>query len=446
MKNCAAVGTTSILSSLINLKMLGNASAQTIPVSGDYKALICVFLDGGNDSFNMLTPYEDIPYNEYNEVRGELALSHDELLSITDHDGTRYGLHPSMTAMKSLYDSDELAFIANVGALKQPTVKADLVGSLANAPLGLFSHSDQQMHWQTSTPEKRSSQGWGGRMADLLSSQNTRGNVAMNIALGGVNIYQNGQSSSPYTVTPNSLPTLTGYETDDVFRNAVDSLLEHDYQNLLRQSYADSTRRAIDTGMLYRDAIQSAPTLDTVFPNGTNDVELIAQTIASRELLGIKRQTFFLRIQGWDFHDSLIAGQNTQLTSVTQKLASLWAAIKEMGLENDVVIYTASDFGRSLTANGNGTDHAWGGNQFVIGGQVKGGRIYGEYPESLALGSELDMDPGRGRILPTTSTDEYFAELASWFGVSNSELSEVLPNLGRFYTVGSSTPPMGFLL
>ena len=167
-------------------------------------------------------------------MRGELALSHDELLSITDHDGTRYGLHPSMTAMKSLYDSDELAFIANVGALKQPTVKADLVGSLANAPLGLFSHSDQQMHWQTSTPEKRSSQGWGGRMADLLSSQNTRGNVAMNIALGGVNIYQNGQSSSPYTVTPNSLPTLTGYETDDVFRNAVDSLLEHDYQNLLR--------------------------------------------------------------------------------------------------------------------------------------------------------------------------------------------------------------------
>jgi len=447
--NCAALGSTGVLSSLLNLQMVNSAAGASLPAGNDFRALVCLFLDGGNDAFNTLTPYEVDPFTEYQNVRGPLALSRESLLPITDQDGTRYGLHPSLTEIQELYHSSDLAFLANVGTLRERVEKADIVGQFESAlvPTGLFSHSDQAMHWQTSMPETRSSIGWGGRMADLLAPVNQRGTTAMNISLGGINIFQTGNGASPYAVNSRSLPELQDYDSDAIFRSAVDSLLEHEYQNQLRQTYATAMRKAIDTGNLYREALAAVPELTTQFPNSSlgREFRIVARTLAAREALGLRRQTFFVRAGGWDFHDALLSSQANLLRDVSQCVAAFWEALEELGLRNDTLLYSASDFGRSLTANGNGTDHAWGGNHFILGGPVQGGRLYGSYPESLALDSALDIDPGRGRLLPTTSTDEYFAELACWFGVSRADLPMVLPNIRRFYDLTSSASPIGFL-
>lgn len=456
--SCTAVGATSLFSTLINLRSAG-AIAQLPPIrprrravqGDDYRALVCLFLAGGNDSFNMLVPRGAAEYGEYAAIRADLALARSSLLPLTSSqgDGRKFGVHSAMPEVQQLFESGDLAFVANVGSLVQPTTKAGIEAGTVRVPLGLYSHSDQIAHWQTSLPDQRSSLGWAGRTADLLRSSNSNSLVSMNVSLGGMNVFQSGSRVVPYAIrsSGNGSIGVEGYGDVDPFNRlrtvAIDSLLDHQYQNLFVNSFAERARSAVDANERFASALGGVQPLATQF--SANEVSqsfrMIARTIAARQALGVRRQTFFVLFGGWDHHDEVLKAQAAMLPVVSKALHEFHGALNELQMLNNVVTFTASDFARTLTSNGQGSDHAWGGNHMVMGGPVAGRRIYGAYPQ-LYAGNELDM--GRGRLVPTISCDEYFAELASWLGVADSDLTTVLPNLGRFYTPGS-TAPIGFL-
>jgi uncharacterized protein (DUF1501 family) len=285
-------------------------------------------------------------------------------------------------------------------------------------------------------------------MADVLGDVNSNPNISMNISLSGSNVFQSGNVSAHYTITANGSRGLRGYQgsslLDQVRTEAIDSMLAMTYQHLFEQTFAARMRGAIDAHLEFSAAIDALPPLQTLFSDTrlSQTFRMIAQTIAARGTLGMTRQTFFVNVGGWDHHDEVLLNQEQMLPVVSTALGEFHSALVELGVENDVTTFTASDFGRTLTSNGRGSDHAWGGNHIVMGGAVNGGEIYGSFPD-LYAGSSLDT--GRGRLIPTTSVDEYFAELALWFGVPRRDLELVLPNVTRFYDPASSAPPLGML-
>ena len=462
--SCAAVGSASLFSTLMNLRMTNSAaaeglsqvpsySANQLAGGDDYQALVCIFLAGGNDSFNMLVPYNNSAYNEYATIRADLALPKGDLLPIheTGGNGRSYGIHPAMPEVQQLFADGDLTFVANVGTLVEPTTLAGIESGLANLPLGLYSHSDQIMHWQTSVPDKRTGFGWGGRTADLLHALNDNDTISMNISLSGTNLFQTGTTLTEYSIVPwgNGAIQIHGHDniwsTRHVLKNAaIESMLDLEYQNLFDQTFATTTRSAIEGSNLFAAAIENVPPLTTQFSDNdlSESLAMVAKTIAARKILGYRRQTFFVMIGGWDHHDEVLDSQMAMLSFVSKAMKEFNDAMIELGVHREVTTFTASDFGRTLTSNGQGSDHAWGGNHMVMGGSVKGRRIYGEYP---LLYENNPLDTGRGRLIPTTSCDEYFAELALWFGVDRADLDMVFPNIGRFYDTSSEDNPIGFL-
>jgi uncharacterized protein (DUF1501 family) len=466
--SCAAVGSIALFNTLLNLRLMNSASAQS---PGDpYKALVCLFLAGGNDSFNMLVPRDAPSYAEYQIVRGGLynatttsgglALPNTGatggLLPLTplgNLGGKEFGLHPAMQRLQSLFENGNAAFVSNVGSLIQPGMTRAMHDAGLNVPFGLYSHSDQIEQWQTAYPEGRTSLGWAGRAADLLQSMNANNGLSMNISLGGTNIWQSGNNVLQYGLNPNGVSSLEGYDqTTDlaawgrspIQSAATDSQLAIDYKNLLEKTFAQKTNRAIDSYKVFQQATSLPLPSGVVFPNTQlgNSFKMVARTIAGRNVLGAQRHTFFVQLGGWDHHDEVISSQQTMLGQVSDAVGAFYDSLTAMGLANQVTTFSASDFGRTLTSNGRGSDHAWGGNHFVVGGDVQGRRLYGEYPSLVA---NNPLDTGRGRLIPTTSVDAYFAELALWFGVPKSSLPLVLPNIGRFYNVASSPSPVGFM-
>jgi len=449
--SCAAVGSASLFSTLLSLGATNSAAGYYTAPEDDYKALVCLFLGGGNDSFNMLVPRSTQEYNEYKRIRADLALAQNSLLPITPStsDGREFGLHPMIPEVKQLFDEGSLGFMANVGTLVEPTTLKSYESGVAKLPLGLYSHSDQIMHWQTSLPDQRSATGWGGRMADLLYAMNNNDKISMNISLAGSNVFQTGRNTVEYSIdAQEGSAGIEGYQGKGVFNElrtaAIESMLDLQYQNLFEQTFVNVTRQAISAHQQFSGAIAGVPALTTTFSNNyiSKSFEMIAKTIAARNTLGMKRQTFFIMFGGWDHHDEVLNAQGRMLPIVSKGLFEFNSALKKLGMQNNVTTFTASDFGRTLTSNGQGSDHAWGGNQMVMGGAVKGGNIYGSYP---SLYANNPLDTGRGRLIPTTSVDEFFAELALWFGVQPSDLSSVLPNIGRFYSTSSSNMPVGFM-
>ena len=446
--SCAAVGSTSLLSTLTNFLLTNSAVAQNAPNFTDYRALICLFLPGGNDSFNMLVP-RGSAYNEYSTVRQDLALPEASLLPITPiNTASRpLGLHPGMTGMKSLFDDSKLSFIANVGSLVRPTTLADFNNS-ASIPYGIFSHSDQQEQWQSSIPDVRSGIGWAGKAADLLVSANQSSNVSMNISISGNNLFQVGNQVVPYTVNANGAVALKGYGEggtfDSIRKTAIDNQLAQSYDNVLERTYSRMKRNSLDAYTQFKAATDTPIPIDTLGNTGLgNSLRQVAKVIAGRTSLGVKRQIFYVQWGGWDFHDNVVSNMNNMIPVVSNAMKSFYDLITSMGVQNNVTLFSASEFGRSLTSNAQGSDHAWGGHQFVMGGAVNGKRIYGAYPD-LYQGNSLDT--GRGRIIPTTSVDQLAAELAIWLGVSKSDLPLVLPNISRFYDINSTANPLGFMM
>jgi uncharacterized protein (DUF1501 family) len=447
-----ALGVSTLPASVLKLKTLNAAALNNSAVFNDeYKALICLFQAGGADSFNMLMPRGTNEYQEYATTRSNLAIPQSSMHTITPatNDGKQYGVHPSMYGVKQLFDQGTLAFLPNIGMMVQPTTKAEYQAGSVPLPLGLFSHSDQIKHWQTASPAVRSSIGWGGKVADLLQSMNNNQTISMNISLSGTNVFQYGNQVYEYSVDPEDGSTgITRYDQTNSFDNLrngmIDSLLSWDYDDIYKDSYVNTIRNARDAHLEFQAAIEAVGAFQTPFSdnNLSDSFKMIAKIIKAQETLGFKRQIFFVNFGGWDHHDDLLQKQEGMYGVMSNALFEFNAVMNEIGMMEQVTTFTASEFGRTLTSNGNGSDHAWGGNVMVSGGAVQGGDFYGTYP-SLELDSESVVG-NRGVLVPGLSTDEYFAELALWFGVSPSDLSLVFPNITNFYTPGGVLP-VGFM-
>jgi len=447
---CLALGTSTLYNSLINLKAMNAIMGSTSTEGDDYKALICVQLSGGNDSYNMLIPRGNTEYAEYAAVRSNLAVPQDQILPINPEitDGRDFGLHPSMTGLRNIFESGKAAFVSNVGTLVEPVTKPGLEMGNVKVPLGLLSHSDQIMHWQTAYPQDRTTIGWGGKMADILKSMNEDIGVSMNISLGGNNVFQRGEDVTEYAINASGGVSILGFDFDEPFFNLmkedVTDMMSQNYEDIFRDSYNGVLKRSVESNEIFNSAVEGA-VVNTQFSNTnlSQKMGMVARSIASREQLGAKRQIFYVDIGGFDNHDELINNHSQLMKVVDDAFSEFYAATEELGVSDCVTTFTISDFARTLTSNGNGTDHAWGGNAIVMGGAVNGKKMYGDYPV-LSLGSDLDL--GSGILLPTTSADEYFAEMALWFGISPNDLSQVFPNIGNFYDVASGEKPLGFMV
>lgn len=457
---CAHVGAVSFLSGMTNMGLLHAAASAnrswvtTAPANGNYKALVCILLSGGNDSFNMLVPKDNDSYNDYAAARTNLAIDQTTLLGINPTNisgGKEFGLHPSMPKIKQLFETEKLSFIANIGALVRPTNMSDYLAT-QDLPVGLYSHSDQMAHWQTSVPDDRNALGWGGRLADLLHSNNNNQDISMNISLDGHNLFQRGNEILPYTASTNlnGSVLLNGSSNNGFYqtlkRETVDNILELNYSNAMEQAYAGIVSNAKSSSVEFDNAVESGPPIVTAFDESDNlqkQLKMAARIIASRNILDVCNQTFYIQLGGFDAHDNNLEEHASLLTRLDDALHNFQLALEELQVEDKVTTFTISDFGRKLVSNGDGSDHAWGGNALVMGAAVNGKQIIGEYPE-LYLGSTLDT--GGGRLIPTTSTDEFYAELALWFGASESDLSNILPNLSNFWIPGQGTSPLGFMV
>ena len=465
---CAALTNTSLLSTLFSLTATNCAVAQSGDLGG-YKALVCLFLFGGNDSFNMLTPLSSGERDDYLAARGgvyspgngALGLPDNTLHSITDNTtGRTFGIHPAMPEMKTLYDQGKLTFLCNVGSLVEPTTMADYQ-SRASLPLGLFSHADLQRHWMTSVPQTRSQiTGWAGRMADMVTgATNSNENISMNISLNNVNMMQTGGSVVPYVITDSGAQEVGWYGPTwtqaKIFSTLADDVLSRSYGNLMEKTFAQQNRNSLDAAIEFNAAVEQQSGVDGYFSENPSSLErqlrMVAKAIGAQNVLGQNRQVYFISRGGWDNHDELINNQNNNLGDISRSLKSFQDAIDGLGMTNNVVTFTASDFARTLSSNGRGSDHAWGGNQIIMGGGVSGGKLHGHYPTSLinpkappSLDS-FDLNTGRGRLIPTTSVDQMAAELAMWYGVANdNNMEQILPNIRNFHSAGSDLP-IGFL-
>lgn len=457
---CSGMSALPLLSTMLNLKLMQSVSAVTVPTNSEYRAIVCILLGGGNDSFNMLVPREASAYAAYQSSRANLALAPNQLININPIGAPQYAVHSAMPELAQLFESGKAAFIANVGSLIEPVQNRQQVrDNLKRLPLGLYSHSDQMEQWQTSIPHSRSGIGWIGRAADLLKDLNQNQAVPMNISLDGSNVLQTGNSVAEYSITPDGAIALNGYspryeqwrDMQNAMSTAVDSQLTLRYGNLLMQTFADRKRKAIEAYETFAAAAEPDLPAGVTFPDTFlgRRLRMIAKAIQGRAAMGARRQTYFIHWGGWDHHNNVIDGQAEMLPQLSAAVGAFQNAMAAINAEQNVTLFTASDFGRTLTSNNRGSDHAWGGNQFVIGGAVQGRRIFGEYP-SLAInpeqGAEVNpLDTGRGRFIPTTSCDQYFAELALWLGVNRSDLPTILPNIRNFFDVSGASAPVGFM-
>ncbi len=468
---CASLGSASIMSTLLNLKMANNAVAAGLPPDpDDRRSLVCLYLHGGIDSYNVLVPKDTARYDQYEEARTNLALPNASTLplnQIAGGDGLDYGLHPAMTAMQEYFNGTgdpvkprRMSMIANIGTLVRETTLAEYQSKTHPLPRSLFSHSDQTEQWQTSLPEGATNlTGWAGRVADVLHATcNANSQTSMSISLAGNNIFQVGRNTQQFVMTSRGALTfsqVSGENHPTAIKNlALRSLMEQEYANLMEKAFAELTDRSLDQQELVQTEFDALADdfAGVTFPNTRigRDLRAALKTISLREALGLRRQTLFVSMGGWDHHSALIAPQQAMLSELSPALAAFQQGLENLNLADSTITFSASDFARTLRSNGSGSDHAWGGNQFILGGPVDGGKILGKFP-SLALDSTDDVGRG-GRIIPTTSVDQLFAELLLWFGLSGrANFEQVLPNLSNFYDVADANPadpttlPIGFL-
>ena len=433
------------------LGLAGIGEAAAFSTAGDYKALVCVFLYGGNDHSNTLIPYDATNYGRYSAIRGGdgvngggIALPRASLANTvlmprgnqTLTDDITYALAPTMPRLKARFDEGVMAPLLNVGPLVAPLTKAQYDSGSVPKPAKLFSHNDQQSTWQSSEPEGSPS-GWGGRMSDLAQSSNTNAMFTAINASGNA-VFLSGETAVPYQVSPSGATLFRPLSTGRLYRSgaaasALETILRSGSGHYFAADHAHTNARSIEYGAFVNNALTNA-NLSTVFPAGNGlaaQLQTVAKLISARGSLGVTRQVFMVSMGGYDNHDGLIGQHEGLLGAVDAALDAFYAATGELGVANKVTTFTASDFGRTLASNGDGSDHGWGSFHFILGGDVEGGRFYGRAP---SVSVDTPDQVGRGRLLPTVSVDEYSATFARWFGVSNSELPSIAPNIGRFAT------------
>lgn len=428
----AALGTGAPFA--MNLAALGAASAQT---ASDYKALVCVFLYGGNDNHNTVIPYDAASYTGYQQARGGIALARNTLLPLTpisNQGGRQFALPPELLPLGALFDAGRAAIVANVGPLLRPTTQAQYQARSVPLPPKLFSHNDQQSVWQASVPEG-AQYGWGGRIGDVLASANAKSTFT-SISIAGNAVWASGQSTQQYQVGPGGAIAVNALANASLFGSAsapqlLRRLVADQRTHVLQNDHTRLIQRALTANQDLRDAMAGVPELQTVFPESSlaSQLKMAARLIAVRDKIGAKRQVFFVSLGGFDHHAFLSNGHPPLLGQLAAALGAFDAALGELNVRTQVATFTASDFGRSLVSNGDGSDHGWGAHHFVVGGAVKGRDIYGQFP-TVAVGT--NEDAGQGRFIPTTSVDQYAASFARWMGLSDAQLTDVLPNLQYF--------------
>jgi uncharacterized protein (DUF1501 family) len=417
-----------------------NALAQS---TTGYKALVCVFLYGGNDANNTLIQFDTAGYSNYAKVRGPLAIPQSQLLQLGAL--PNFALNPNLPDIQTLFDNKNAAFVANVGTLIEPTTKAQFQAG-TDLPTNLFSHPDQQLEWQNAAQSGATPTGWAGRIADQLNaSYNSGAQVPMITSVAGDTLFCNGSASTPVSVSPGNVggaQCSEGTTECGAQLATAQALLSFDSGLTLVQADNSITSNAYSYAKTLTAATQSASPLKTVFPanNGlAAQLKQIAQIIQVRGALGVSRQIFFCGIGNFDTHSDQLVLQNALLAGISPALAAFYAATVEMGVQDSVTSFTMSDFSRTFQPNSNtGSDHAWGSHHIVMGGAVKGGQMYGTFP-TLTL-SGPDDSGTNGRWVPSTGSVQYAATLASWFGVSAAQMPAIFPNIGSF-----SSTNLGFV-
>jgi uncharacterized protein (DUF1501 family) len=432
----------------LNLASIGAAAAaQTVT---DYRALVCVFLFGANDHNNTVIPYDSASYALYNSTRSPIARTMADLLPLTPqvpltgaNAGRQFALPKELAALKPWWDSGNLAILANVGPLIVPTTKAQYTNGSVPLPPKLFSHNDQQSIWQASAPEG-ARYGWGGRLGDLFAANNLNNTFTCNSVAGSA-VFLAGQTATAYQLSTNGSVALNGLQGklfgSSAGATALKTLLTRSNDSLLNQDLVAVTQRAILADQVLSTALASTPELPltTDVTNNTLAAQLrmVARMIAAKDTLGAKRQVFFVALSGFDTHDNQLTVQTGLHTQLANALNFFYSSLSSLGLSQQVTTFTASDFGRTLVSNGDGSDHGWGSHHFILGGAVKGQQFYGTFP---IMGVNNNDEVGSGRLLPTTSVDQYAATLARWFGVGDTDMRLVLPNIGNF-----NTADLGFM-
>ena len=428
-KTMAAGGASGVLGRLGTM----NAYAAS---NSDYKALVGVFLFGGNDPHNTLIPLstQKNTYQDYSTIRGQIAIPQSDLWPISAGAGEAYGLHPKLKEIQSLFGLGKAAFLANVGNLVVPTTRQQYLGQSVKLPQSLFSHSSQQAQWQTASATDVATTGWGGRAADLLGPMNAPSQFPMIVNLGGGSQFSTGMQSNPAIIPPGGPVTLR--PTPLAARTtAFNQLLSFSNGLQLVQASNTVTKRGINDAAILQLALDSTPPLQTPFPTTPLGAQLkmVAQIVAVRNALGMNRQMFFVTLGGFDTHSSQLYSHEVLLEDVSKSLSAFYVATMEMGVADSVTAFTNSEFGRTLQpSSGYGTDHAWGSHAMIVGGAVKGGQIHGTFP-TLALGGPDDAN-SRGTMIPTASIEQYGATLAKWFGVPVDHLPRIFPTLSNFPT------------
>lgn len=426
------------------LNLIQAAMADSTGVD-DYKALVCVFLAGGNDAFNMLVP-NDSYHGTYSATRAGLAIEQSTLLSLNAlappiGEGQSYGLHAGMEGLQSLFNGGSAALLANVGTLVVPTTQADYLNARVPLPPHLFSHNDQQALWQGPTARGLSQQGWLGRVMELVAERNSQSRLPAAISLADQALLLTGATQVPYGLSPFGAVLINA--TDGIGtqaarelarRSAFDTISAGSPAHVFEREYNDIQTRSLEYARVHIEAtatLQAPPEFAGLTSFLAAQLSMVAKTIEARAAIGAGRQAFFVLIGGFDTHDSQLADQPALFTDLSSSLKAFHDATVRMQVSEQVTTFTASDFGRTLSSNGDGSDHGWGSHHLIIGGGVRGQRYYGRMP-SLAAESANPDDAGRGRLIPTSSVDSYSATLARWYGLGESDIDLVLPNLVEF--------------
>ena len=439
LRRASALGVTGVAAPwALNLAAIGEAAAQSAP--SDYKALVCIFLYGGNDYGNTLVPYDQTNYNAYATIRQTIATPRDQLTAtllnpvVALPSGRQMALAPQLSPLMPIFNAGHLGVLSNIGTLVQPTTLAQYKAQSVPLPPKLFSHNDQQSVWQASTPEGAIS-GWGGRLGDLF--MNSNGNSTFTcINVSGNAVFMSGKQAVQYQLSTNGAVAINGITKamygSQACADAMRSLITAQRSHWMEQELNRVVSRSVSAQSIVSTALAGLPALKTPFNTANSlaaQLQMVAKLIAARSSLGASRQVFFVSLGGFDLHDFLPDQHPTLLTNIGSAMASFHDAMVEIGANNQVTAFTASDFGRTLTSNGDGSDHGWGSHHFIMGGAVKGARIFGQLPSVSINGPD---DVGQGRLLPTTAVDQLGATLASWMGVSATNLPLVMPQIANY--------------
>ncbi len=435
------IGSTSLLATQTKMQLVSSALAASSDYSNlnDHKSLVCVYLAGGNDCFNMLVPYETNAYNKYRAARTGLALARNTLHPLK---GNQQAFHAAMPDLKALYDSDKLGIVTNLGALIEPTTRAAFQNETANLPKELFSHNHQQEFWQTGSTAKSSTHppGWGGRMMDLLASANDKPGEPALFSVAGNSIWQRGLKPLDFVLNAeNGVNEINAFKNENwpEWRQsriaAWDKILKLKNSSLLNQHMGGTYLKAQQRIGTLIGEIAKAQKITTPYPKENSlaaQLKMVAKMISIRQSLGMKRQIFFVALGGWDSHGNQLIDHADNLKKLNDALNSFYKTTVELGVADSVTTFTASEFGRSYSINGDGTDHAWAGHNLIMGDAVQGGQIHGT-PMDLSINGPDDAED-TGRFIPKHSVDQYGATLAKWMGMTDSDLLDIFPNLHNF--------------